>query len=259
MTLTQTWLAAAGLIGLAVTLLWLISLRLRDASIIDVFWGTGFILLNGLYFFLAPGGTPARKWVAALLVTAWGARLSLHIFLRNRWRGEDFRYANWRAQYGARWAWRSYLQVFLLQGALIWFISLPLLAANSLPAPPSLLDTLGVLIWGIGFYFEAAGDAQLARFRADPANRGRLFTGGVWRFTRHPNYFGDAAQWWGFWLLAAGAGGWWTLFSPALMTWLLLRVSGVAMLERTMQDKPGYAAYTRRTSAFVPRLPRNEE
>ncbi len=236
-----------------VTALWLVSLRRRDASIIDIFWGTGFILINWLYFFLAPEGLPTRKWIAALLVTLWGLRLSWHIFTRNRGQGEDFRYAQWRADHGAKWWWQSYLQVFLLQGVLMWIISAPLLAANHANAALNFFDWAAIPVWALGFYFEAAGDAQLARFKNNPANRGELLTTGVWRYSRHPNYFGDAAQWWGFFLLAAGAGGWWTAFSPLLMIYLLVRVSGVAMLEKTLKDtKLGYAEYVRRTSAFVP-------
>jgi steroid 5-alpha reductase family enzyme len=140
----------------------------------------------------------------------------------------------------------------------MWIISAPLLAAQqgALPDRLTALDALGALVWAVGFFFEAVGDAQLARFKSDPANRGRVLDSGVWRFTRHPNYFGDSAQWWGYYLIAAAAGGWWTVFSPLIMTLLLLRVSGVALLEKTLETRPGYKEYAERTSAFVPWMPK---
>jgi steroid 5-alpha reductase family enzyme len=241
------------------TLLWLVSLMLRNASIVDIFWGAGFVVSAWLYFALTPAGYPGRKLLICGLVTLWGLRLSVYILWRNWGKPEDYRYAGWRRDAGGRWWWQSYFQVFLLQGLLMWLISTPLLAAQISPAPPYLtwIDGLAVLIWVVGFTFEALGDWQLTRFKADPANRGRLLTTGVWRYTRHPNYFGDSTQWWGFYLLALAAGGWWTVFSPLLMTVLLLRVSGVRLLEMKLQvTKPGYEEYTRRTSAFFPLPPR---
>ena len=247
------------LIVALVTLLWVLSLRLRDASIVDIFWGPGFVALNAAYALLTPDGAPARKLAATLLVSLWGLRLGVHLFLRNRRRPEDFRYRRWREQAGAPWWWQSYFKVFLLQGLLIWIIAFPLLAAQSSPAPVgwTWIDSFAVGVWGIGFLFESIGDAQLSRFRSRPENRGRLLDRGLWRYTRHPNYFGDALQWWGLFGLAVAVQATWTIFSPLLMTWLLLRVSGVAMLERTLAvDKPGYAHYIATTSAFFPRPPR---
>lgn len=253
----QSYLVAGLSIWLLMTALWLVSLARRDSSIVDGFWGLGFVLYAWLYFTLAPGGLPARKWLVIIMTTVWGLRLSMHILWRNRGKGEDYRYRQWRNQHGWRWWWWSYLQVFLLQGALLWIISIPLLAAQIGRAPLGLLDYAAVLVWLVGFYFEAVGDYQLARFKADPANRGKVFTNGVWRYTRHPNYFGDAAQWWAFYLLALAAGGWWTIYSPLLMTYLLVRVSGVAMLEGNLaKSKPGYQEYIRKTSPFLPWFPK---
>jgi steroid 5-alpha reductase family enzyme len=245
----------AVILGMMV-LLWLTSLVLKNASIVDIFWGTGFVIINGLYFALSPEGFWARKVLMLFLVTLWGARLSIHILRRNWGKAEDFRYQKWRVENGARWWWFSFFQVFLLQGVLLWVISTPLLAAQygSLPNYLTGLDFLGLAVWLVGFFFETAGDAQLARFKADPANKGKVLDSGVWRYTRHPNYFGDAAQWWGYYLIAA-AGGWWTIFSPALMTLLLLRVSGVALLEKSMETRPGYQDYIKNTSAFIPWFP----
>jgi steroid 5-alpha reductase family enzyme len=251
-------LAGLVILGLMVAL-WLFSLAIRNSSIVDIFWGAGFVVTAWVAFVLTPDGSPVRKWLLCLLVTIWGLRLTLHILVRNAGKAEDFRYAAWRQQHGDRWWWRSFFQVFLLQGILMWIVSGPVLAAQ-LPSSPDRLtavDILGVGVWIVGFFFEAVGDWQLTRFKADPANKGRLLTTGVWRYTRHPNYFGDAAQWWGFYLIAAAAGGGWTIFSPILMTFLLVRVSGVAMLEKTLAtSKPGYREYVERTPAFIPWFPR---
>ncbi len=245
---------------IAVTLVWLLSLAIKDSSIVDIFWGTGFVIVALVYAALTPDGAAPRKLLLLALVALWGLRLSLHIGARNIGKPEDFRYAAWRTQYGSRWWWRSFFQVFLLQGLLLWIISAPLLAAQISPQPAALglLDGLAVLVWIIGFAFEAGGDWQLRQFKRDPNNRGKVLDRGFWRYTRHPNYFGDAVQWWAFWLIAVAAGGWWTVFSPLLMTFLLVRVSGVAMLEKTLADsKPQYRDYIARTPAFFPWFPKD--
>ena len=215
--------------------------------------------MNGIYYFLTPDGFELRKLLLNVLVTLWGLRLSLHILIRNWGQPEDYRYANWRREAGNAWWWRSYFKVFLLQGVILWIVSMPLLAGqiSENPAQLTILDFMGILIWAIGFFFEAVGDWQLSRFKANPANKGKLLTSGVWRFTRHPNYFGDAAQWWGFYLIALAGGGYWTIFSPLLMTWLIIKVSGVAMLERALKEsKPAYEEYIDSTNAFIPWMPR---
>jgi steroid 5-alpha reductase family enzyme len=241
-------------------LLWLLSLALRNSSIVDIFWGTGFVVVTWAAFLLGDEGYLPRKVLVAGLVTLWGFRLSIHILRRNWGKSEDFRYAKWREENGARWWWVSLFKVFLLQGVLLWIISAPLVAAEVSPTPTSLgvMEALAVVVWAIGFFFESVGDWQLARFKADPANRGKLLDRGVWRYTRHPNYFGDAAQWWAYYVMAAATGwGAWTIFSPLIMTFLLVRVSGVGLLEKTLKDsKPGYREYMERTSAFVPWFPR---
>jgi len=240
---------------------WLFSLRRRDVSGVDVQWGLAFVLLAGLGAAFG-GGAPARRTLVLVVVALWGVRLAWHIHRRARGRAEDYRYAAMRARHGARFPWVSLFTVFLLQGALALWIGLPLLWAASAPRPASLgpLDALGTALFVVGFVFEAVGDAQLARFRADPDNRGKVMDRGLWRYTRHPNYFGDATLWWGFFAIACAApGGWRTLASPLLMTFLLVRVSGVALLEAGLAaSKPGWAAYVARTSAFVPWFPRRD-
>jgi steroid 5-alpha reductase family enzyme len=249
-------LSASVLIG-AMLLLWLVSLPLRNASIVDVFWGPAFVVAAWTAA-LAGAGGGARRALALALVSIWGLRLGLHLARRNLGHGEDQRYAVMRRGHGARFWWVSLFTVFLLQAGLAWIISLPLQAAVIGPATPlGPLDLLAVALWGLGLTFEAVGDAQLARFRADPGNRGRALDTGLWRYTRHPNYFGDACVWWGLGLLGAAAGAPATLLSPVLMTFLLLRVSGVALLERDIAERrPAYRDYVARTSAFFPWFPR---
>ena len=244
------------------TLLWLISLILKDSSIVDIFWGAGFVMSVWVAFLSTLESVGPRDWLAVILVTLWGLRLSIHILIRNWGKGEDFRYRKWREENRGKWWWVSFFKVYLLQGVLMWIVAAPLTAIQ-LPAAQDalgILDYIGIGLWLIGFYFESFGDMQLARFKANPENKGQLLQSGVWRYTRHPNYFGDAAQWWGFYLLAASAGGWWTIFSPVLMTLLLVRVSGVALLEKSLKkNKPGYEDYVRRTSAFIPWFPKSKE
>lgn len=260
MTLTPAY-AAIG--GLAVTValfagVWLASLTRTDASLVDRFWGLGFVMLASWYHLTGPAPGYATALLPVVLVAIWGLRLSAYITWRNWGRGEDYRYRQMRERAGPRFPWTSLVTVFLLQAGLMWVVSLPLLPAARASSPGlAVMAALGGLSWAVGLFFEAVGDSQLARFKADPANRGRVLDTGVWRHTRHPNYFGDAAVWWGLWCLAAAQGAWWTVISPLLMTTLLLRVSGVALLERKLvETRPEYRDYVRRTSAFLPWPPR---
>jgi steroid 5-alpha reductase family enzyme len=243
----------------ALTFVWVLSLKLRDASIADICWGSGFALLTWLYCVLSPALTP-RSWLVAALVTVWGARLSIHIVRRNHGKGEDRRYQAMRVSHGAAFWWRSLFTVFWLQGAILWWVALPLLVAvrSVRPAHLTAVDGLGVVLFGVGFGFEVVADSQLARFKAEPSNRERVLDRGLWRYTRHPNYFGDATLWWGLYVIAcATPGGWLTILSPALMSFLLMRVSGVTLLEAGLKtSKPGYREYITRTPAFFPWVPR---
>jgi steroid 5-alpha reductase family enzyme len=249
------WTAVA-VAGFAVAS-WLLSLALRDASVADVLWGPGFVLVAVVSAALSPPS--ARAALAVACTAVWGLRLGLHLGRRARLRGtEDRRYQAMRAGWGARFPLVSLGTVFLLQAALLWIVSLPVQAAAALGGarPFGVLDAAGVLVFATGLAFEAIGDAQLARFLADPANRGRVMRTGLWRYTRHPNYFGDALVWWGLGLLGAATGAWWTLAGPALMTFLLVRVSGVSLLEKDIAGRrPEYVDYVRRTSAFFPAPP----
>lgn len=260
-TLPEILGAAALAILVYMTLIWLLSLPLKNSSIVDVFWGPGFMLANGVAFMLATEGFLARKWLVTALVCVWALRLAVYIFLRNHGKGEDFRYRAWREENPRRWWWFSFFKVFLLQGVMMWIVALPLLAAQfyAMPARLVWLDYVGVALWLIGFFFEAVGDAQMMRFKSIPANRGKLMSAGLWRYTRHPNYFGEAVQWWGFFLFAVATGAYWTVVSPVIITLLLLRVSGVTMLEKTLENtKPGYREYQERTNAFLPWPPRKK-
>jgi steroid 5-alpha reductase family enzyme len=254
-----TVMARSGLVvAAAMGLLWLLSLRLRNASIVDPFWGAGFVLVAAASALGTTGAEP-RRTVVLVLVATWGLRLSLHLLRRNAGHGEDPRYRAMREGHGARFWWVSLFTVFAFQGVLLWVISLPVQVAvvAAGPAGLGLADALGVALWAVGFLFEAVGDAQLSRFRADPASRGKVLDTGLWRYTRHPNYFGDALQWWGLGLLALATGAWWALVSPVLMNLLLLKVSGVSLLEKDIAGRrPGYAEYVRRTNAFLPWFPR---
>ena len=267
--LTVTLLESLACVVAMLTGLWLLSLARRDASIVDPFWGTGFVVVTWLS--LASTGldkADARSWLLTILVTIWGARLSLYLLWRNRGHGEDKRYREMRKHHGARFWWVSLLTVFWLQGIILWIVSMPIQAsivsaqaltvsATSL-SPLSWLDLAGVSVWCIGLFFEAVGDYQMAQFQADSANAGSVMDRGLWRYTRHPNYFGDFCVWWGVYLITANGGAAWTVFSPALMSFLLLKVSGVKLLEKTITDRrPDYAAYQARTSSFFPWPPGN--
>jgi steroid 5-alpha reductase family enzyme len=258
MTLLELFGVGLGIILVLMALLWVLSLRLKNSSIVDIFWGMGFVIMTWVYFILTPDGYLLRKLLISILVTIWGMRLTIYIFLRNHGKPEDFRYQKWRKESGKIWWWKSFFQVFLLQGILLWLISTPLLAIQYGMKPTHLVisDYIGMFVWIVGFFFEAMGDYQLSRFKKDSANKGKVLSIGVWRYTRHPNYFGDAFQWWGYYLIAVSAGGWWTVFSPILMTLLLLRVSGVALLEKTLETRPGYKEYIEKTSSFIPWFPR---
>ena len=231
---------------------WLVSLVKRDVSIVDGMWPLMF-LVAALCYAAFSSELTTRTYLVLLLVFVWSVRLSAHIFIRNHGADEDYRYQQIRERNSPNFAFKSIYIVFGLQAVLAWLISLPLLAATVPGRPLGLLDLLGVAVWLTGFLFESIGDYQLARFRASPANKGKVLDTGLWRYTRHPNYFGDFCVWWGFFLIAMSAGLWWSIISPLLMSLLLLKVSGVSLLEKDIGERrPKYAEYTARTNAFFP-------
>jgi len=238
--------------------LWfVISLIKKRNDVADVAWGLGFVLLAWASFYLS-GARGGRELTVCLLVSIWGLRLASHIYGRNKGKPEDYRYQKWRIDWGKSFYLRSYLQVYLLQGALLFIIALPVLVINRNGGGSlGILDFIGVGVWLLGFYFEAVGDAQLARFIKDPANKGRIMQGGLWAYTRHPNYFGEVTQWWGIWLVALSVtGGLFTIIGPLTITFLILFVSGIPMLERKQEKHPEFQQYKSKTSIFIPLPPR---
>jgi steroid 5-alpha reductase family enzyme len=249
----QTWLHALPYLLGAGFFTWLLSLRLRNVAIVDTLWSLMFVLAACVY---AAASTPLgpRAQLLLALVTIWGLRLALYLGVRTYGHEEDRRYQKIRRRNDPGFAWKSLYLVFGLQAVLAWIISLPLLGGIvGDESPLGLLDYAGAALWLVGFYFEAVSDWQLARFKADPANAGQVMDRGLWGLTRHPNYFGDFCVWWGFGLIALAAGAWWSLLGPVLMSVLLLRVSGVTLLERDIgKRRPGYEEYIRSTNAFFP-------
>jgi steroid 5-alpha reductase family enzyme len=244
-----------GIVAFVMILVWMVSVRIRDVSIVDVAWGANGALIAILTFFLTDGVMPRRLLLTGM-VTFWGVRLALHIALRKRGTGEDFRYAAMREAHGGAFPVRSLVTVFLLQAFLIWIITIPVQLGQRSEVPPvlTLLDLLGLGIWTLGWGMEVIADRQLRRFLADPSNRGRVMDRGLWRYSRHPNYFGESLVWWGVFLVAAATpGGWVTVFSPVLMTYLLVKVSGVSLLEKALTERrAGYREYMERTNPFIP-------
>jgi steroid 5-alpha reductase family enzyme len=249
----QNWLHALPYLLVAGLLTWLLSVKLRNVAIVDTLWSLMFVLAACVY---AAASTPLgpRAQLLLALVTIWGLRLALYLGVRTYGHEEDRRYQRIRRRNDPGFAWKSLYLVFGLQAVLAWIISLPLLGGIvGDESPLGVLDYAGAGLWLLGFYFEAVGDWQLARFKADPANAGQVMDRGLWGLTRHPNYFGDFCIWWGFGLMALSAGAWWSLVGPVLMSVLLLRVSGVTLLERDIgKRRPGYDEYIRRTNAFFP-------
>lgn len=260
MTMDGSWLSAA-LAGVAASFslalaAWAASLPLRDVSIVDAAWSM-LVLAPAIVVAVLVPQAGVRALPVLALAGTWALRLSAHIVWRHRGQGEDPRYGAMRERSGPHFRWKSLYLVFALQAGLAWIVALPLMSAVASPLPWRALDAVGLALALCGLLYEAVADAQLARFRADPDARGRVMDRGLWRYSRHPNYFGECCMWWGLWLVAASAGAWWSIASPLLMTLLLLKVSGVTLLESTIgQRRPGYADYARRTNAFIPGFPR---
>ncbi len=231
---------------------WVYSVLRENVSVVDSLWSL-FFLLAAMVFAASAPALSDRGVIVLVLVAIWALRLSLYITSRNFGEEEDYRYRSIRSNNEPGFALKSLYIVFGLQGVLAWLVALPLLPAITADVPLGLLDVMALSLWLVGFVFEAGGDYQLSRFRKDPQNAGRVLDTGFWRFTRHPNYFGDFCIWWAYYLFAVSAGGWWSVASPILMSLLLLKVSGVAMLERTISERrPKYLEYIETTNAFFP-------
>ncbi len=249
--------ALAAIAAIAVVT-WLISLAKHDASIVDSVWSV-LIWTAGAVYFHAAAAPHARGWLMMALLSAWALRLCLYITARNWGEPEDRRYQKIRARNQPHFGLKSLFIVFLLQGVLAWIVAWPMMAIGAGPAELTVLDWLGASLATFGIVFEAIADWQMARFKARPESEGQVMDRGLWRYSRHPNYFGETCTWWGLWLLALAAGGWWTIASPLLMTLLLLKVSGVVLLERDIGERrPAYARYVKQTNAFIPGPPRTE-
>lgn len=266
----QIWLCGLGVITAGAVLAWLLSLVRRNVALVDGLWPLFFLATALTYAQLSARGTAAasalvgqtivwtwgpRTVLVVLLTLLWSVRLSIYITARNWGQGEDSRYVAIRKRNEPGFAFKSLYLVFILQAILAWIISLPLLGAalSALPQSLVMLDVAGIALWALGLFFETVGDWQLARFKRDPVNKGQVMDRGLWRYTRHPNYFGDFCVWWGFYLIALAGGAWWSIVGPVLMSVLLLRVSGVALLEKTIGSRrAGYDEYVRRTNAFFP-------
>jgi steroid 5-alpha reductase family enzyme len=253
--------AALVFAGLATTLAlmlaaWLISLATRNAGIVDVCWGLAIAGAGVTWVLVAPQDA-ARGSIAAALAVLWALRLGGHILWRGWGKPEDRRYREIRARNEPGFTFKSVYLVFGLQAVLAWLVAMPLLGTATSTAPLGLLDYAGIALFAFGFLFEAVADGQLAAFqRRDSGERG-VMSAGLWRYSRHPNYFGEFVLWWGIWLMAVSGGAWWTFFGPALLTFFLLKVSGVALTEKDIAGRrPEYQAYVRRTRAFFPGLPR---
>jgi steroid 5-alpha reductase family enzyme len=254
----QVFLLSALTIFIYMTLFFLLAQALKDNGIVDIGWGIGFIVLSTVLAFTGIEITQ-RQFLLYILIFLWGFRLSFHIFLRNNGKPEDFRYANWRKEWGKFVVIRAFLQVFMLQGFFMFIIALPVIVTKlSSPERLGFVEIAGAVIWLVGFYFEAVGDYQLLQFKKDPKNKGQIITTGLWKYTRHPNYFGECVMWWGIFIVSIPSGYIWvTIISPIVLTWLLTRVSGVPMLEEKYKGNKQFEDYAKNTNAFVPWFPKN--
>lgn len=240
-------------------LVFVLSLILKNASIVDIFWGIGFVVV-AWFTLILNGNYGLGQVVTTLLVTAWGLRLAIHIYTRNKGKGEDWRYKKWRDDWGKTFLIRSYLQIFMLQGFFMLLVASSIIFINSRESNGSFILTLvGTNLWLLGFVFETVGDWQLMKFKSDPKNKGKIMTEGLWKYTRHPNYFGEVTQWWAIFVIALGFKfGFATILSPIVITYLIIGISGIPMLEKKYEKNEEFQKYKKRTSAFFPKPPRKD-
>lgn len=251
-------LIAAITIAVVMVTTWIISLIIKNASIVDIVWGAGFAVTSWVLAATVDGDS-GRQTLLAVMVGLWGMRLALYLAKRNLGHGEDWRYKAMRKKKGKNFGIISLVTVFGLQGVLMWTVSLPVIIGNADDSPGvGPIAVMGILLWIVGLTFEAVGDYQLAKFKKDPNNATKVMDKGLWSLTRHPNYFGDALLWWGIGIVGAETGsGIFGFIGPVVMTFFLLKISGVPMLERSLsRRREGYADYVARTSGFIPRPPK---
>ena len=251
-------LIAAITIAVVMVTTWIISLVIKNASIVDIVWGAGFAVTSWVLA-LTVDGNSGRQTLLAVMVGLWGMRLAIYLAKRNIGHGEDWRYKAMRKKKGKNFGIISLVTVFGLQGVLMWTVSLPVILGNADDSPGvGPIAVMGIMLWAVGLMFEAVGDYQLARFKKDPVNATKVMDQGLWSLTRHPNYFGDALLWWGIGIVGAETGsGVFGFIGPVVMTFFLLKISGVPMLERSLsRRREGYADYVARTSGFIPRPPK---
>jgi len=249
---------AAVFIFVFMSAFWIVSIDRQDAGIADVAWGLGFIVVSFATLYLNVSFVP-RSFLVMALVLLWGLRLASYIIMRNKGKGEDWRYAQWRKDWGKNFLWRSYVQVFLLQGLLMLLVSVPVIFVHyaSVDEPLVWIDIAGALVWFVGFVFETVGDYQLMIFKAKPRNKGKVIKSGLWAYTRHPNYFGEIVQWWGIFIIAlALADGVFSIIGPLTISYLILRVSGIPLLEKKYKGNKEYEQYKKVTSGFFPWFPK---
>jgi steroid 5-alpha reductase family enzyme len=256
--MAQIFLTAAAVLLLYMTTVFLLAIKLRDNSIVDIAYGGAFIVTVSIVA-IFHGVSHPRFFLLYAMVAVWGLRLVVHLLFRHRGRGEDFRYQKWREEWGDTFLIRSFFQIYVLQGTVILVIATPLLYTVAYPGGPlGFIELAGLILWAVGFTFEAVGDRQLLVFKADLSNKGKIITTGLWRYTRHPNYFGECTLWWGVYLVSLGSpGAWWTVISPLTINFLLLYVSGIPMLEKKYEGDPVFQEYKRRTSPLIPWFPRS--
>jgi len=256
------YLATLGVIIIAFNIVFLLAVIKKNNSIVDPFWGMSFMIV-ALYSYFVFATDLWQQQLITALVLIWGIRLSVRLLRRNWGKPEDFRYAKWREEWNPQWFFvRSYLQVFMLQALLCFIVVIPVVFTNIdnvAEVSNAALIWFGVAVWALGFFFESVGDYQLDQFIKNKPKKGAVMDAGLWRYTRHPNYFGEATQWWGIWLIAFGAtfGAWWTAISPLLITFLLLKISGVPLLEEKMMKNPNFRTYATKTNKFIPGPPRS--
>lgn len=249
----EIWVHCALLVFLFMNVLFIFALQKKDNSIADIGWGIGFILI-ALYTLFKNGQFLERQLLITVMTITWGTRLAIHIYMRNKGKGEDPRYKRWRQMWGQQFMVRSYLQVFMLQGAIMLAIATPIIMVNTSNVPGlTFFDLLGFVVWMLGLFFESVADYQLYLFLQDPANRGLILMKELWRYSRHPNYFGEVMIWWGMFFVASNVpGGWMSIISPITISYILLFVSGVPLAEKQLQSLAEFAEYERKTSIFIP-------